>query len=306
MSSSAVEVSDKETVNLANVTPAAATAEESFARKAFRSFCGNKFALVSAIILLTIILSTILAGVISPYSPLEGHAKDRLLPIGSPGHILGTDEQGRDMLTRMLYGGRMTLLAGFVPVIVAACLGGGLGIIAGYFGGRIGTLIMRVLDIFYAFPAVILSIAISAALGQGLLNIMISIAIVFTPPVARVMETAVKRIRNQEFIEAAKSSGAGPFAIMRRHVLPNVFSDLFVFSTSQISLGIVIAAGLSFLGLGVEPHIPECGNILKIGSTYLETHSYLAIFPGLCIMLLVLSFNFFGDGLRDAFDPKTN
>jgi len=304
MSSSAVEVSDKETVNLANVTPAAATAEESFARKAFRSFCGNKFALVSAIILLTIILSTILAGVISPYSPLEGHAKDRLLPIGSPGHILGTDEQGRDMLTRMLYGGRMTLLAGFVPVIVAACLGGGLGIIAGYFGGRIGTLIMRVLDIFYAFPAVILSIAISAALGQGLLNIMISIAIVFTPPVARVMETAVKRIRNQEFIEAAKSSGAGPFAIMRRHVLPNVFSDLFVFSTSQISLGIVIAAGLSFLGLGVAPPTPEWGVMLNSIKQLIFVDPMLTIVPGLGLFLTALTINICADGIRDALQVK--
>ncbi|WP_058300676.1 ABC transporter permease [Gorillibacterium timonense] len=278
--------------------------EEKFYRKALRAFAKNKVAMISFVILALIVLSVALANWISPYSPLEGKIGERLQPIGTPGHFLGTDEQGRDMLTRILYGGRMTLLAGFLPVLVAAIAGGALGIIAGYYGGIVNAVIMRTLDIFYAFPAVILSIAVSAALGQGIINIMIAISIVFTPPVARVLETAVKRIRNQEFIEAAKSSGANSLQVIRHHIVPNVFSELFVYSSSQISIGIVIAAGLSFLGLGVAPPTPEWGVMLNSIKQLVFVDPLLTIVPGIFLFLTSLCINLCADGIRDALQVK--
>ncbi|MBW4085207.1 ABC transporter permease [Paenibacillus sp. S150] len=278
--------------------------EEKFYRKAIRAFFKNRVATIAFVILVLIVLSILLANWISPYSPLEGDIKNRLQPIGTPGYFLGTDEQGRDMLTRILYGGRLTLLSGFLPVIVAAIAGGALGIIAGYYGGTVNAIIMRTLDIFYAFPAVILSIAVSAALGQGSINIMIAISIVFIPPVARVLETAVKRIRNQEFIEAAKSSGASSLQIMRHHIVPNVFSELFVYSSSQISIGIVIAAGLSFLGLGVSPPTPEWGVMLNSIKQLIFVDPLLTVVPGGFLFLTSLCINLCADGIRDALQVK--
>jgi peptide/nickel transport system permease protein len=274
--------------------------EETRFRKALLAFCKNKIALVSFIVLLCIVLSVIFAGIISPYDPYEGAVINRLFPIGSPGHILGTDEQGRDMLSRILYGGRLTMTAGFIPVIVAAIAGGCLGVLAGYLGGITNILIMRILDIFYAFPAVILSIGISAALGQGIMNIIIAISIVFIPPVARVTETAVRRVRSLEFIEAAKSSGANSFAIMWYHILPNIFSQIFVFSSTQISLSIVIAAGLSFLGLGVAPPTPEWGIILNSIKQLIFVDPILTIIPGFFLFLTALTVNLVSDGIRDV------
>jgi peptide/nickel transport system permease protein len=279
--------------------------EESNYKKALRAFCKNKVAFSSFILLAIILLAVVFANVITSYDPYQSNIGKRLLPIGSPGHILGTDEQGRDMLTRILYGGRLTLLAGFLPVMVSALIGGALGLIAGYYGGRLNALIMRTLDIFYAFPAVILSLGISAALGQGILNIIIAITIVFIPPVARVTETATKRIRNQEFIEAAKSSGANSIAIIRYQVIPNVFGQVFVFSTTKISLGIVIATGLSFLGLGVNPPTPEWGIMLNNIKQMIFVKPMLTIVPGIFLFLTSLTINLVSDGISDALQVKS-
>lgn len=278
--------------------------EDSQYKKALRAFCRNKVAFPSLIFLVIVFLAVAFAGALTPYDPTEANIGNRLQPIGAPGHPLGTDEQGRDMLTRILYGGRLTLLAGFVPVLVSGVIGGALGLVAGYFGGKLNALIMRTLDIFYAFPAVILSLGISAALGQGILNIIIAITIVFIPPVARVTETAVKRVRGQEYIEAARSSGAGALAIMRYQVIPNVFSQVFVYSTTKISLGIVIAAGLSFLGLGVNPPTPEWGIMLNNIKQMVFVKPMLTIVPGIFLFLTSLAINLVSDGISDAMQVK--
>ncbi|MBD2847040.1 ABC transporter permease [Paenibacillus sp. IB182496] len=290
--------------NLDAMASPGAFKEDSPYRKALRAFVKNKVAFPSFVFLVGIVLATTFAGVLTPYDPYQGNIANRLQPVGASGHLLGTDEQGRDMLTRILYGGRLTLLAGFVPVVVSSLIGGTLGLAAGYFGGWLNTVIMRTLDIFYAFPAVILSLGISAALGQGMTNIIIAITIVFIPPVARVTETAVKRIRGREFIEAARSSGAGHLSIIRYQVVPNVFPQVFVFATTKISLGIVIAAGLSFLGLGVNPPTPEWGIMLNNIKQMIFVKPVLTIVPGIFLFLTSLTINLCSDGVSDAMQIK--
>ncbi|PKG24353.1 ABC transporter permease [Niallia nealsonii] len=280
------------------------TKEDSRLRNIIRVYGENRTALVSFIVLCIVVVSCLLAPVVAPYSPLEGNINERLLVIGSEGHILGTDEQGRDMLSRILYGGRLSLLAGLVPVLVAGFIGSFLGIAAGYFGGIINTIIMRTLDIFYAFPAVLLAIGISAALGQGIDNIIIAISIVFIPPVARIAESAVKEVREEEFIEAAKSSGAKSFSIIRYHIIMNIFSKLFVYCTTQISISLVLASGLSFLGLGVSPPTPEWGIMLNNLKQQIFINPILAVIPGLFIFITALAINLVADGLRDALEIK--
>jgi peptide/nickel transport system permease protein len=274
----------------------------------FKEFCqrfmNNRPALVAFILLAIIVVSSIMAPLLAPYSPYEGEITDRYLVVGSEGHLLGTDEQGRDILSRVLHGGQLSLLAGFMPVIIAALIGGFLGIVAGYFGGWINTIIMRTLDIFYAFPAVLLAIGISAALGQGITNIIIAISVVFIPPVARVAESAVKEVREEEFIEAAKTSGARSFSIIRYHIIMNIFSKIFVYSTTQISISLVLASGLSFLGLGVSPPTAEWGIMLNNLKGQIFIDPIVTIIPGLFIFITALTINLVADGFRDALEIK--
>jgi peptide/nickel transport system permease protein len=278
--------------------------EESQLLMFWDAFYRNRLAFIALIVLLMIIVSSVFASVIAPYDPLSGEVTERLLPIGTQGHILGTDEQGRDILTRILYGGRLSLFAGVMPVLIATCIGGFLGITAGYFGGRLNTVIMRSLDIFYSFPAVLLAIGISSALGQGIGNIVIAISIVFIPPVARIAESAVKGVRAEEFIEAAKSSGAGSFSIIRYHIIMNIFSKVFVYSTTQISISLVLASGLSFLGLGVSPPVPEWGIMLNNLKQQIFINPIVTVIPGFFIFVSALTINLVADGLRDALEAK--
>ena len=213
--------------------------------------------LVAGSLLLLVVLSAVLAPWISPHDPNAGSIRLRLAPVGAPSHVLGTDEQGRDMLSRLLWGGRMTLLAGLTPVVVAFVLGTVLGVVAGYGGGITNTLVMRTMDIFYAFPAVLLAIAISGALGPGLPNTLISLSIVFIPRVVRVAESATVQVKGLEFVAAARASGAGVWQILRHHLLANILGPVLVFASTQVSLSIILAAGLSFLGLGVTPPAAE-------------------------------------------------
>ena len=274
----------------------------------FKEFCqrfmNNRPAFVAFILLAIIVVSSIMAPLLAPYSPYEGEITDRYLVVGSEGHLLGTDEQGRDILSRVLHGGQLSLLAGFMPVIIAALIGGFLGIVAGYFGGWINTIIMRTLDIFYAFPAVLLAIGISAALGQGITNIIIAISVVFIPPVARVAESAVKEVREEEFIEAAKTSGARSFSIIRYHIIMNIFSKIFVYSTTQISISLVLASGLSFLGLGVSPPTAEWGIMLNNLKGQIFIDPIVTIIPGIFIFITALTINLVADGFRDALEIK--
>jgi peptide/nickel transport system permease protein len=283
---------------------ASQTKEESQLRLFWDVFYRNKVAFISLIVLFLIVASCILASVLAPYDPLEGKVTERLLPLGTHGHILGTDEQGRDIWTRILYGGRLSLLAGVMPVLIAACIGGFLGVTAGYFGGILNTVIMRTLDIFYSFPAVLLAIGISSALGQGMINIIIAISIVFIPPVARIAESAVKGVMAEEYIEAAKSSGAGHFSIIWNHVLMNIFSKMFVYSTTQISISLVLASGLSFLGLGVSPPAAEWGIMLNNLKQQIFINPMVTLIPGAFIFISALTMNLVADGLRDALEAK--
>lgn len=268
----------------------------------------DKVTLVAAVVLALIIIAALLAPVLSPYDPniasMKGNIVNRVAPIGSPGHVLGTDEQGRDMLSRILYGGRMTLSAGVVPVVIALFAGSFLGITAGFMGGRLNMLIMRINDMFYAFPFILLAIAISGALGPGLNNTLISLSIVFTPPITRVAESMTTSVRAMDFVESARASGAGNFAIIRYHIVANVAGSIVIYATTLVGVSIIAAAGLSFLGLGVSPPDAEWGIMLNSLRQSIYIDIWVPALPGLMIFITSMSFNLLSDGLRDALDVR--
>ena len=256
-------------------------------------------------VLLLIALSAVLAPWIAPHDPSAGSIRLRLAAVGTPSHVLGTDEQGRDMLSRLLWGGRMTLVAGLTPVVVALVVGIVLGVIAGYAGGLVNTLVMRTMDIFYAFPAVLLAIAISGALGPGLPNTLISLSIVFVPRVVRVAESATVQVKGLEYVAAAKASGASVWQVLRHHLLANILGPVLVFASTQVSLSIILAAGLSFLGLGVTPPSAEWGLMLNTLRQSIYVNAVVPALPGLAIFVTSMAFNLVSDGLRSAMDVKT-
>jgi len=264
----------------------------------------DRATLLAGGVLALIVLSALLAPWLAPYDPSAGSIRLRLAPVGAPGHVLGTDEQGRDMLSRLLWGGRMTLVAGLTPVLVAFVLGAGLGVAAGYVGGITNTLIMRTMDVFYAFPSVLLAIAISGALGPGLANTLISLSIVFVPRVVRVAESATVQVKSLEYLAAARASGAGVRAIVRHHLLANVLGPILVFSSTQVSLSIILAAGLSFLGLGVTPPAAEWGLMLNTLRQSIYVNALVPALPGLAIFVTSMAFNLLSDGLRDAMEIR--
>ena len=264
----------------------------------------DRATLVAGTLLLVIALSAVLAPWIAPYDPNAGSIRLRLAAVGSPSHVLGTDEQGRDMLSRLLWGGRMTLVAGLTPVVVAFLLGTVLGVLAGYTGGLMNTLIMRTMDIFYAFPAVLLAIAISGALGPGLPNTLISLSIVFIPRVVRVAESATVQVKGLEYVAAAKASGASVWQILRHHLLANILGPVLVFSSTQVSLSIILAAGLSFLGLGVTPPAAEWGLMLNTLRQSIYVNALVPALPGIAIFVTSMAFNLLSDGLRDAMEVR--
>ena len=219
-------------------------------------------------------------------------------------HPFGTDDFGRDLFSRIIFGARISLLVGFASTIIPLIIGGFLGAIAGYYTKRADNIIMRLLDILYAIPGILLAIAIIAAFGANTVNLILALSVGAIPSYARTMRANVLMVSNYEYVESARALGSSDFSIIFKQIVPNSLAPMIVKATLTIGGAVIATSSLSFLGLGVEPHIPEWGNILKIGSTYLESNSYLAIIPGLAIIGLVLSFNFLGDGLRDAFDPR--
>lgn len=227
-----------------------------------------------------------------------------ILQTPSLAYPLGTDDFGRDLFSRIIFGARISLTVGFLSTIISLFVGGFLGALAGYYGNRADNVIMRLLDVLYAIPGILLAIVIIAAFGSNTITLIIALSVGSIPTYARTMRANILMITNLEYIESARALGANNFTILFRHAVPNSLAPMIVKSTLTIGSAVIATSSLSYLGLGVEPHIPEWGNILKIGSAYLESHSYLAIYPGLCIIALVLSFNFLGDGLRDALDPK--
>jgi peptide/nickel transport system permease protein len=291
------------TVALGEV-PVVVAAPMSYWRTVGWRLARDRATLLAGGVLAVIVLSALLAPWLAPYDPTAGSIRLRLAPVGAPGHVLGTDEQGRDMLSRLLWGGRMTLVAGLTPVLVAFVLGSGLGVLAGYLGGIANTLIMRTMDVFYAFPSVLLAIAISGALGPGLANTLISLSIVFVPRVVRVAESATVQVKSLEYIAAARASGAGVRAIVRHHLLANVLGPILVFSSTQVSLSIILAAGLSFLGLGVTPPAAEWGLMLNTLRQSIYVNALVPALPGLAIFVTSMAFNLLSDGLRDAMEIR--
>ena len=262
--------------------------------------------ILATLILLSIILVAVFAPLPTSYDPYAGSVLRRLKPIGTPGHWLGTDETGRDLWTRLAYGGRLSLLAGAAPVLVSLVVGGLLGITAGFMGGIVGTLIMRTMDVFYAFPSILLAIAICGLLGNGLTNSIIALAVVFIPPMVRIAETVTTQARNLDFVEAARASGTTTVQIIRHHVLSNVLGPILVYATSLISLSIILSAGLSFLGLGVTPPQAEWGLMLNSLRQSIYVQPYVAALPGLMIFVTSMCFNLMSDGLRSAMDVRLN
>jgi peptide/nickel transport system permease protein len=262
-------------------------------------------AMVALGILVLLILMAIFAPYLAPYDPAKGSVIRRLKPIGTPGYILGTDELGRDMLSRLIYGARLSLLMGVIPVPIAFVIGSAIGIIAGYAGGLTNTLIMRTVDVFYAFPSVLLAVALSGALGSGLTNALVSLTVVFIPQIARVAESVTTQVRKLDYVDAARASGAPAFTIVRVHILGNVLGPIFVFATSLISVSMILASGLSFLGLGVRPPDAEWGLMLNTLRTAIYTNPLVAALPGVMIFITSICFNLFSDGLRTAMDVKS-
>lgn len=264
----------------------------------------DPLALAAGAVILALIVMAILAPWISPADPFQASMLKRLRPIGSEGYPLGADELGRDMLSRLMLGARLSLFMGIVPVIAAFVVGSAIGILAGYAGGWTSTLIMRVVDVFYAFPSVLLAIALSGTLGAGIFNAIVSLTVVFIPQVVRVAESVTAQVRRSDYVDAARASGASPFTIVRAHVLSNVLGPIFVYSTSLISVSMILASGLSFLGLGVRPPEPEWGLMLNTLRTAIYTQPWVAALPGVMIFITSMSFNLLSDGLRSAMEVK--
>jgi len=270
----------------------------------FRRLSRDKISVVCATIILLIALAAIFANYLGLANPYTGSMIRRLRWIGTPGYPLGTDELGRDMVARLIYGGRLSLFLGLTPVVLAFMIGTTLGVMAGYLGGFVNQAIMRTVDVFYAFPSVLLAIAISGALGAGIINSIVSLTIVFIPPVVRVAESVTTSVRNLDFVDAARASGAGPITIMRVHVLGNVLGPIFVYSTSLISVCMILAAGLSFLGLGTKPPEPEWGLMLNTLRTAIYVNPWVAALPGAMIFIISICFNLLSDGMRSAMDVR--
>jgi peptide/nickel transport system permease protein len=228
----------------------------------------------------------------------------RLKPVGTPGYLLGTDETGRDIWSRLVYGGRLSLICGITPVLLATLIGGTLGLIAGIGSRFVNMLIMRVVDVFYAFPSVLLAIAICGVIGAGIGNTILSLTIVFTAPIVRITESLATQVKGRDFVEAARASAAPLPAIIRQQILPNVLGGMLVYATSLVSISIILSAGLSFLGLGVTPPNPEWGLMLNALRQAIFVNPQVAALPGVAILITSLCFNLLSDGLRSAMDIK--
>ncbi len=272
-------------------------------RDAFRRLIRHRLAMFGTVTLLLVVVMAVLGPGITPYDP---NAMDFAQRFANPSfeHWMGTDDFGRDIFSRIIIGARVSLQVGFVAVSVATIVGTSLGLIAGYSNRIADEVIMRAMDVLYAFPAILLAIAIMAALGRGIGPAMIAIGVVYIPIFARIARAAVLGIRNEEFIIAAKAMGAGDIRILLTHVLPNVLSPIIVEITLSLAFAILTEAALSFFGLGTQPPDPSWGRMLSEGRDFFRQSGWMGVFPGLAIFFTVMGFNFLGDGLRDALDPK--
>jgi peptide/nickel transport system permease protein len=273
------------------------------AAEVWRRLKRNRAAIVGGVVVTVFVLVAILAPLIAPFAPNEGDLGKRLQPPGRE-NLLGTDALGRDMLSRVIYGARISLQIQVVAVLIALVLGTIMGMLGGYYGGFVDNLLMRVMDILLAFPGIFLAIAIIAVLGPGLVNLMLAAGIYSVPQFARIVRGSVLSLKEKEFIEAARAAGENDFSILYRYLLPNSMAPIIIQTTLRMATVLLTASGLSFLGLGVQPPTAEWGAMLSTARSYIITAPHAATVPGLAIMFVVMGFNLFGDGLRDALDPR--
>ena len=288
---------------MANNTAKAAPKKNSQAKEVWRRFKKNKLAVAGLVIIFILIIAAILAPVIAPYGYDDQDYSATLIRF-SKEHLLGTDNLGRDILSRLLYGSRVSLTIGFISVGIGLVIGGLVGAISGYYGGVLDDILMRIVDIIMAIPSIILAISICAALGPGLINTMIAVGISSIPNYARILRSSILSIKQQEFVEAATAIGASDARIIAKHIIPNSLSGLIVQASMGVGRAIISAASMSFVGLGIQPPNPEWGAMLSFGRTYFRDYGYMVLYPGLFIFIAVLSMNLIGDGLRDALDPR--
>lgn len=271
--------------------------------RALRRLAARPPALLGGAVVLLFVAVAVLAPQLAPYDPAAADFLAVRRPPG-PEHLLGTDEIGRDVLSRVVFGARASLLAGVISVAIALTLGVPTGLVAGYYGGRVDELIMRLTDAVLAFPFLILAVALAAALGPSLTNAMIAIGIATTPTFVRLTRGVVLAVQAEDYVQAARALGAGDVRILARHVLPNSVAPLLVQATLTIAQAIIAESSLSFLGLGVQPPVPSWGGMLNTAKNFMVQAPWMAVWPGLSIFVTVLAFNLFGDGVRDAFDPR--
>lgn len=287
-----------------NIIPQPIDSNAGYWRNVWSRLRRDKITMTVTVVLLLIVLMAIFAPWVTAYDPYAGSVLRRLKPVGTPNHWLGTDETGRDLWTRIAYGGRLSLLSGILPVSIALVIGGLLGVIAGYAGGRVNTIIMRTMDVFYAFPSILLAIAICGVLGSGFVNAILALSIVFIPPLVRISESVTAQVRSLDFVDAAKASGTTTSQIIRHHILANVLGTILVYATSLISVSIVLSAGLSFLGLGAKPPQAEWGLMLNALRQAIYVQPLVAAIPGMMIFITSMCFNLMSDGFRNAMDIR--
>ncbi|MFO1059048.1 MAG: ABC transporter permease [Dongiaceae bacterium] len=272
---------------------------------ALRAMTRDRLALAGLIVLLLTFLVALLAPLLSPYDPYEAHrAVGRLAPPLTPGHLLGTDGQARDVLSRVIWGSRVAIPTALIPILVSSTLGLAVGIAAGYFRGVVAGVLMRLLDVIFAFPGVLLAVAIAAILGAGMTNAVLAMSIVLLPFVSRIVYVETVRVSQQEFVQAARLAGSSTWAVLREEVLPNILSPVIVFGTTSLGGMLVLSAGLSFLGVGVQPPTPDWGIMASEGRVVLRIAPWISIVPGLVVIVVAVACNLAGDGIRDALDPR--
>ena len=270
----------------------------------WKVFLSSPRTIVGAVVLAIILLAAVFADQVSPYPPSEQNLRNRLQP-PSAEHVLGTDHFGRDLLSRIIHGGRVSLQVGFISVGIALLIGGVMGVLAGFYGGWLDSVISGFVDVLLALPAFLLALAIVAALGPSLINVMIAVGVATIPQFARIARSAVLQVAEMDFVSAAQALGSLDRRVMFKHIVPNALSPVIVQVTLSLASAILAAAGLSFLGLGAQPPTPEWGSMLNSARPYIRDAHWAVTYPGIAIMVTVLALNMVGDGLRDALDPRS-
>lgn len=278
--------------------------KERRANNAWHKLCRNKTAMVGLVIVCFMVLTALLAPVISPYSPNAIDPTRPFTAIGTPGHLLGTDDLGRDLLSRIIYGSRVSLLVAVGATLVGIVIGVTIGLISGYFGGFVDSVLMRVMDGMFSFPFILLAMILITVLGNGVMNVILAIGIANVPDFARVSRGQVLIVKEEEFCNACRVVGVSPFSLLVRHILPNAASQIIVYATLRVASAIISEASLSFLGLGIALPTASWGSILRVGRDCLTTAPHVAGVAGLVILITVIGFNLLGDGIRDVLDPK--